>query len=154
MLDHRLYLREVKKDDINLLFDWANDPSVRINSFTSNAISFEEHQNWFNKLLENSTKTIFIYCFGDFTIGQVRIEEEKDNILLIDYSIDKNFRGQGYGKLLLGLLIQEVKARKIPVRELVGYVKYENIPSQRVFEATGFDKINKDIYIEYRKKVY
>ena len=40
---YKYYLRNNCKDDIDLLFVWANDFSVRQNSFNSKQISYEEH---------------------------------------------------------------------------------------------------------------
>ena len=41
MSDKKLILREAKKDDVELLFKWANDPVVRKNSFNESLIAYE-----------------------------------------------------------------------------------------------------------------
>src|SRR5438132_2750502 len=40
--------------DLRLLFNWANDPETRKNSFCSEPITLGEHQKWLTNLLNDS----------------------------------------------------------------------------------------------------
>ncbi|ONF92001.1 hypothetical protein BWD14_14905 [Leptospira santarosai] len=40
-------LRLAQDDDLELLFQWANDPLVRQMAFHSEPISLDDHKNWF-----------------------------------------------------------------------------------------------------------
>ena len=44
-------LRKATYDDCNILFEWANDPSVRANSFNTKAIEIDDHRTWLKKKL-------------------------------------------------------------------------------------------------------
>lgn len=55
------YLRKATIADMDLLFEWANDPLVRQNSFTTEKITYEEHQRWFWKALERENFQQYIY---------------------------------------------------------------------------------------------
>ena len=43
---NKLYLRTADENDMDLLFQWANDPDVRKNSFHSEPISYETHKKY------------------------------------------------------------------------------------------------------------
>lgn len=142
----KLYLRAAEEDDMMLLYRWVNDPSVRQSAFQSEAIPLEEHKAWFFAALQNPNIKIFILTDGNEAVGQVRINIEKGE-QLIDYSVDGETRGKGYGKTLLRLL-ETVCCREKP---LVGRVKSNNIVSQCVFESLGYEGILEKDCFTYRK---
>lgn len=131
------YLRKATKADTELLFQWANEPLVRQNSFSQKEIAYEEHKKWFRRLLECQDRSQYIYIYEGEPIGQVRIKIEGDQAK-ISYSICKEKRGQGHGKMLLRLLCEQVKNDFPEVRTLVGEVKPENRASQETFKRAGF----------------
>ena len=55
-----LNLRPVTQDDIKLLFKWANDPEVRLNSFNSKEIKWDEHQKWFKVKIESDSAWLIL----------------------------------------------------------------------------------------------
>lgn len=130
-------LREATILDSKLLFEWANDNAVRQSSFSPSSINFNDHISWFEKKLKSKKTKIYIATIKyNEPIGQIRIDEIED-YWLIDYSLDKSFRGLGFAKKLLKLLI-EMNSEKI----FMAKVKSENIPSQKVFENLHFSKID------------
>lgn len=143
------YLREVTKEDMMLLYHWVNDIDVRKNSFQTHTIDIEEHKNWFQKKIESERCSIYIFMVDTTPIGQIRIEYE-GNQGTINYSIDKKYQGQGYGKILLELAEQKVKETRKEIIYLMGEVKKENIPSKKKFEELGYEKTE---YIRYSKKI-
>lgn len=149
---NNVFLRKAKKDDVLILFCWANDPVVRQSAFCMDDISWDSHKKWFYQALVSDAKQIFILQKGDLPIGQVRIELNiNKGEWLIDYSIDAAWRRQGYGRKILYLL-----ENKLPNGTfLLGQVKLENLPSQHVFEELGYVKKMKKAsqFIEYRKNV-
>ena len=134
---HHVSLREATHLDSELLFEWTKDIAVRHSSFNSNSINLNDHLLWFNKKLESTNTKIYIATIEqNIPIGQIRIDAFYD-YWLIDYSIDKSFRGSGYGKQLVKLLI-----KLNPNKFFLAKVKSENIASQKVFENLNFQKIN------------
>lgn len=138
------YLRRATLEDSRLLFEWANDPVVRKNSFSTKEITWEEHKIWFEKVLKNEDCMQYIYMHDKEPIGQVRIQIAGDEAL-IGYSICASVRGKGYGKKLLVVLSEQVKKDFPNVRKLIGKVKPENIASQKAFTHSGY---------KYRHGVY
>ena len=92
-----IYLRKAEATDVDLLFEWANEPEVRKNSFNSELIDYSVHTKWFNKVLSSDNIEQFILMDDDTAVGQIRININEDEAE-ISYSIGAEFRGKGYGK--------------------------------------------------------
>ncbi|MFW6030247.1 MAG: GNAT family N-acetyltransferase [Halanaerobiales bacterium] len=145
MKDDNIHLRKVKADDIDLLFKWANEKKVRKNAFNQEKITYKEHQKWFNEKLKNENSHIYILIKNRNPIGQIRIDIDKE-IGEIDYSIIKNERGNGYGTLLLNLLIDEIEKNDLSINKVIGEVKKINKASEKAFLKANFKKIEKPNY--------
>lgn len=135
------YLRNVRFQDLDLLFHWANDSTVRNNAFNTDPIEYGGHCQWFANCMQRDDVQIFILVKNSALVGQVRfnIEEGKAEI---DYSISSESRGKGLGNVIIRLGIEE--ANRMGIKELIAKVKDKNIPSQRVFLNNGF-MCNEDI---------
>lgn len=134
--------------DCDLLFKWANDTSVRENSFNSNIINYEEHKKWLNDSLKSDKTYIYICYSKDKPIGQIRIDL-KENTGVIDYSIDSKWRGKGYGTLLLNDIIFFIQNKGLSITKLIGKVKHTNIVSQKAFMKAGYLQKYNFEYMEY-----
>ena len=70
-----LKIRKVNKGDANILFDMANDKTVRINAFNKGFINYENHMKWFSKKLKNNNTHMYIAKdLNNLVIGQVRFD--------------------------------------------------------------------------------
>ena len=144
-----LYLRKVEKDDMDLLFEWANDDEVRNNAFNSEKIPYENHVKWFELAYQRNDVYMFIMCNeDDIPIGQIRLNTEGENAI-IDYSIDGDIRGMGFGASMLWLIIEKIQNEIPEIKRLIGQVKHENVASARAFEKCGFFMEEKEEYKEY-----
>lgn len=139
-----LYLRDVTEKDIELLFEWANDNSVRKNAFHMEKISYKEHEVWFHKLLSDKKQAQFIMMDKNQPVGQIRLSFDGE-IAEIDYSIDLNKRGMGYGKAICKMIIQKLKKEFPNIKKLVAKVKTSNAVSRKCLGENGF----KEIYRQY-----
>lgn len=45
-MEFMVNLRKAEQSDMDLLFEWANDPAVRKNSFRSDPIPYADHVKW------------------------------------------------------------------------------------------------------------
>lgn len=131
------YLRTAVKEDMDLLFKWANEQSVRKNSFSMEEITYEEHQRWYLELLERKDIRQYIYVYNGEEIGQVRITICGETAE-IGYSVCAERRGMGHGKNLLQLLYNQVREDFPEVKKLVAKVKPDNIASQKAFLDVGY----------------
>lgn len=133
------FLRLATEMDVDLLFEWVNEPTVRKNSFSTQDILYDEHCKWFQKILSDQTCRQYIYVHNGQDVGQIRIQingEEAE----ISYSICVQKRGEGYGKQMLQLMSEKIKQDFPNVRKLIGKVKPDNVASQKAFQEKGFEE--------------
>jgi len=133
----KLILREVTAEDVYQLFNWTNDKTVRENSFSVESIKWQDHLDWFNNKLNSDRSKIFILTQENDSIGQIRFDLIEDESWLINYSIDKNFRGSGYGSKIVEMAIKSFSNST----KLTAKVKKSNLASARVFQKLGFNQI-------------
>lgn len=131
------YLRRATENDMDLLFEWVNEPGVRKSAFSSRSILYEEHQKWYKNILNKDNCMQYIYIYANEPIGQVRIDIFGD-IAEVDYSVCAEKRGIGHGKRILSLLNKQVKKDAIEVKRLVAKVKPENVASKKAFLDIGY----------------
>lgn len=144
------HLEIVQNKDIELLYEWANDEECRNNSFNSDSISFDEHKTWFYEKINSDTTYFWIYYRENCPVGQLRLEYH-NKIMTISYSISKSYRGRGYAKKLLKHMEEHIRCLNLEIEYVSAKVKFTNIPSQKVFESLGYDRMEKEKYIEYKK---
>lgn len=137
------------KDIYNLLQEMPKEENGLINK--ANGLSFEEFQAWLkSKQIESEQEglidgwkvpstTFWLYVDGvPVGFGNLRhflteaLSKAGGNI---GYGIAPEFRGKGYGNILLKLLLQE--ARKIGLEKVLVTIHLDNIPSQKVALANG-----------------
>lgn len=148
-------LRPVTNDDLKLIFEWANDDDVRKNSFNQQPITFAEHKQWFENVLDDKNCLFYLFIFEGHPVGQIRVNIENETGY-ISYSIAKKYRGHGYGGAMLAELENVIYFEKIPVERLVAEVRPDNIISKKKFEQAGYSSIElvryvKDLSFQVRK---
>jgi len=134
----RLKTRPARRDDEDLLLQWANDPLVRRNAFHPQAIDPATHRKWFFQRLRDleHCRLVIVETENGLPIGQVRFELTADG-WEIDYALDPRARSRGLGKPLL-------QAAMLALREstdqtlVFARVKSENAPSHKIFEGLDF----------------
>jgi RimJ/RimL family protein N-acetyltransferase len=146
------YLRRAIIDDMDILFEWVNDQATRQNAFNTKQITYDEHKQWFSDKLKSDNSVIYIYCFNDTPIGQVRLDIE-NGCGMISYSIDINHRSQGHGGRILELMEAYGKTKLPYMKALIARVKKSNVASLRIFERLNYLIEEKDGYIEYKKEI-
>ena len=137
-----LSIRSIVADDKELLFRWANDERVRRSAIHSEPIPWSNHEQWFDRKLDDIECRIYIILEQEHPVGQVRFDLNAESEVWIDYSIDREMRGQGLGRSLLRVAMERLCEDLPSVKAFVGEVKMENIASNKVFVGLGFNKID------------
>lgn len=146
-----LRLREVRRADRDILFQWANDPETRRQAFHTEPIPYEDHIAWFEHVMADKTVHQYLLCRGDILLGQIRLNVE-DGRALISYSVSPENRGKGYGAEMLRLLERRIASMPLcGITRLVAQVKYGNTASAKTFEKCGYRKHEMPDYIQYEK---
>lgn len=154
----KLSLREATGKDMDLLFRWANDPVTRQNAFHTEAIPYETHRAWFVKMLADRDVLQYILCEASSKnetscdIGQIRLAIE-DGEALISYSIEETRRGHGFGTRMILMAEEKLREMRTDVIYCKGQVKYGNPASIRAFEKCGYDREEKERYLEFTKRI-
>ena len=85
---------------------------------------------------------MIIFFDGKTPIGQARIESVEGKGI-IDYSVDKNYRGMNVGVSMLNMLKNLIQ-KLTRVGTLKAEVKSENVASIKAFEKAGFALVSND----------
>jgi UDP-2,4-diacetamido-2,4,6-trideoxy-beta-L-altropyranose hydrolase len=131
-------VRRVTLDDRRLLWEWANDQTVRAFSFHSQPISWESHVAWFDARVGADNCLMLIVEQAGRAVGQVRFDVD-DREAELTISIAAEARGMGLGTEALGAACREFRA--VSAVPIVAYVRPENTASVRTFEKAGFTRI-------------
>jgi RimJ/RimL family protein N-acetyltransferase len=134
-----LTFRKAILADVNLYFDWANDPIVREQSYNSSIIDFENHKKWFEIKLEDDSCMLLLFQNEEkINIGQIRIQKENGCQALIGISIVADHRGNGYAKEML-LLASDYFLEINEGYLINAYIKEQNVSSKQAFVKAGFE---------------
>ncbi|MDA8849255.1 GNAT family N-acetyltransferase [Flavobacteriaceae bacterium] len=129
--------REVNINDINIFFNWINDPLVRSLSFNSEKVSLKVHEKWFLNKINDSNCIMLLFFKANDPIGQVRIEKETLNQAVISISISNENRSKGYSVYMLKKASKYFHSKN-PKFIINAYIKNNNLKSINSFEKASF----------------
>lgn len=133
-----LTFRKATLADTKLYFDWANDSSVREQSYNTNTIDFESHKKWFESKVEDDSCMLLLFQNEEkLNVGQIRIQKENEKEALIGISIAAEHRGKGLAKEMLFLASDYFLENKGYL--INAYIKEQNRSSKQAFEKAGFE---------------
>ena len=136
-LRNDIWFRNASESDVDLYYNWTNDPEVRKYSFHTDEIAYGTHVNWFKKKLNSQTCKLFLFLNAvNLPVGQVRIEIS-DKASVIGISVNKEFRGKGFSTRMLKMASEEY-VKLFPGQSIHAYIKHENTASVKSFENAGF----------------
>lgn len=137
-----LKIRKAEMHDAEYLFNLANDPVTRKNSFSSELIEWESHINWLEQKLNNEKSSIYIITNDGRNIGTVKFKNNDDEVV-IGVTVDPNYRGLGLGALIIEKGCHEYWSTQD--ENIIAYIKTTNKASKRIFEKANF-KLVEDVY--------
>jgi RimJ/RimL family protein N-acetyltransferase len=132
-----LQIRRATTADCKLLWELANDPTVRASAFSPASIPWEDHVAWFESKMQTATCHILIGEAQGAVAGQVRVDERPDGQGEIHVSVACEFRGAGVGSRLIDLAVRELFP-PTGMSRIHAYILPQNTASQRAFENAGF----------------
>ncbi|MBP0640061.1 UDP-4-amino-4,6-dideoxy-N-acetyl-beta-L-altrosamine N-acetyltransferase [Cupriavidus sp. AcVe19-6a] len=68
-------LRAICEKDLDAILEWRNAPNVSRNMYTTHTISRTEHQEWFDSLIDDSSRRYFVYGDAGVDLGVVGFSE-------------------------------------------------------------------------------
>lgn len=124
----RLY-RGTREDELATA-PWSEDEKAQFIAFQFNA----QHQYYQEQF---AAADYLIVTDGKTPIGRIYLDRREDELRLIDIALIPDRRGGGLGTLLLEDLLDEGRARDLPVRI---HVEQFN-PAMRLYRRLGFKPI-------------
>ena len=140
-----LNIRWAYYSDCRLLFRWATDPAVRLQSFNSEDIHWEEHKAWFVRQLVHPDRRFYVCEDSDGPVGLVRFSVEGE-VALLGYSLCTRVRGKGYGVSMVHFATERLRAEVSAVRRVEAYVKKENMASRITLDRLGYTEFPTEDY--------
>lgn len=132
-----LHLRTVTHADLELLYNWANDPTTRSNSFVPSYIPWTKHKEWFKAKISDPRCWFWIAGDSKFqNIGCVRIECASDTAT-ISLTIAPEARGKGYSRRIIERACENL-FESYQAQSVHAFIKPTNIVSIKAFESAGF----------------
>jgi RimJ/RimL family protein N-acetyltransferase len=134
---HFLYMREATMDDSRLIWTWANDPDTRSASFSTAAIPWEAHSEWYSEKLTDPQHRMWIAIDDTLKpVGQIRYQiDGRQATVSVNLAPDQ--RGQGYGSRILEIANTRLFAGG-DVDTIHAYIKPDNHASKYTFQKAGF----------------
>lgn len=136
-------LNNASNKDLEILYFWRNQKSVRKWSFNKNKILKNTHRKWFKKNLKSKKSIIKIFKYNNFKCGMVRLNLLKKNYNL-NYLIDQRYREKKLGKKMLSLFLKEIYKEINKKAYIIAKSEIKNIPSNKCLLSAGFRLINKN----------
>lgn len=131
-------IRPATPQDIELLWQWANEPEARRHAFRSEPILWATHEAWYMEKLRNPKCLLAILEARDAVpLGQVRFDQGPEG-LEVDLSVAAPRRGAGIGHALLRHGLAAAAGRWTAGTLVIAKILEQNVPSMRVFERAGF----------------
>lgn len=132
-------LREIRKDELELMLSWRNEPEVRANMYTRHVISLEEHLAWWARTQEATDKEYFIYEFAGIPsgiVGLTEIDTLNSNCSWALYTAGGAPRGTGVRMEMLAL---DYVFQNLQLRKLYCEVLASNAPVLKLHQRFGFE---------------
>jgi UDP-2,4-diacetamido-2,4,6-trideoxy-beta-L-altropyranose hydrolase len=132
-----IVLRLASEEDCKSLFRWRNSDSVRINSFDTCLISWDQHVRWFNATLADKCKYILIAEIKDTAIGVLRYDCEAEKADVSIYMVPEMI-GKRLGTALLKAGNIWLNRYLPNIKTVESKVQFFNKASQQIFLKAGF----------------
>lgn len=129
MFEESIELRPATFEDAEILFNWSADLYTQKNEFFGDDITWEKHELWLKRKLQDPNCFMFICMFQRVAVSKLQVNVV-NRIGNIDFVVAPEARRKGYGARIIGLAAKAVQKE---VDILIGLVKSDNIASQKCF---------------------
>lgn len=139
--DKNLSIRQATMDDAKLLWEWANDVSVRNQSYNTEPIKWESHLKWLQKRLDSAETVFYLLLENDKPVGQIRYDLDKtDESAEIGFSVAKEHRRKGFGIEILKLTCEQA-LKDLNCKQITALVIVGNEASRKAFLRADFKEV-------------
>jgi RimJ/RimL family protein N-acetyltransferase len=134
-----LNLRKAHIGDCKVIYELRNDPQVRENSFSKEAITYESHTKWFEKSLMSNNRKIFIVEDNQEIAGVVRFDLNSEFMeALVSINVKAAYWGKGVGSFALAEGEKSLITEFPELKGIVAKVLPENEGSKKLFSKCNY----------------
>ena len=148
---NNLSLKNIKPEDLNLIFRWRNTKSAIKYSLSKKRIKFSEHIVWFKRRMMQKPLLFWKLKKNSSDIGFVRLDKNKN--YLLGYFIDKKHRNKKYGSLIINKMIRKKNFKDIlrKKNKIFAFTRKNNKKSINALISNNFYKVlEKNKYIKFK----
>ena len=132
--------RAAKTEDVDLVFEWANDPQTRAASFQSESITYSNHVAWFKSCVVRPDRHLLLALVDGEEVAVVRFDNDGDaSTAVISINVGPKTRGMGLG--IATLQAATVEAARLGFVRIVAFIRPSNIASVKVFKRAGYVEV-------------
>ena len=123
-----------------MIWEWRNDPLTRKMSINSEKITWTEHSCWYEKVLLDNCRKLYIGQECGKPIGVIRFDKynQKNYTYEVSINISPASRKKGLGKQLLTHGIRKFIKEVENCKFIRAKVKKDNEYSNKLFKSFGF----------------
>lgn len=158
----RLYLRNLRQEDIPAVHGWRNDPDCfryqrwEDTSYPATEAYVRAFGN--SRFLSKEEEQHYAVCSGDGIVGDLSyFYTEEDRCVTLGITIAPRHQRKGYAREVLEAVVATVR-ETYPALDIVALIEPGNAPSISLFESLGFErecyaeKIQSCVYVIYAKE--
>ena len=137
---NQIVLVSAKSCHSETIWEWRNDPITRKMSINSEKVSWEEHTSWYEKILLDKCRKLYVGEEEGIPIGVVRFDkcDDDENVYEVSINISPAYRKKGFGKQLLTHGIRKLLKEVENCKFIRAEVKKDNLSSNKLFKSFGF----------------
>jgi RimJ/RimL family protein N-acetyltransferase len=127
-------------DSLDLLC-WRNDPLTLSVSINASPVGVDQHNAWLKKAIEDPLKTLYIGELTPNKVGICRFDfDPQTDSSVVSINLSPSMRGKGISfELLKRSILLYKKSNNVILKAVINRI---NIPSIKIFEKCGFQKIS------------
>lgn len=130
------HIRAATKNDAQLLFEWRNEASARMQSRNTVETTWEDHLAWVTKVITGRIPAQHLYVVENkenMPVGTVRSDATEEGYTEISYTVAPEWRGKGVGREMTLQFAKEF----LPGKKLKAVIKKGHAPSESIARALG-----------------
>lgn len=131
-------LQDFSEDNLNLTYYWMQDESLKKNFLFRRHLTLEDHTNWYNNYIDDSSQKIYAIYYEDLYVGNVglkNIDQINKNAETWIYIGDELMKGKGIGFLAYNQIFVKYK---LSLHKLFANIASFNTSSIRMYQKSGF----------------
>ena len=133
----QVLLRPARHDDCEAVWHWRNAPEVRRYSGDGKAIAWSVHRAWFEAVLADASRHLFIGESEGRPVGVLRFDLAHDEAEVSIY-LCPDRHGQGYAAALLAQGHRWLREHCPGLRRVIAEVRSDNAASLALFRGQGY----------------